>query len=229
MAFPSDKPVFVRGRVGVGNTTGTLRIGAKTLPCSFQALDGGINNIRSISQRVLAIHWTRIASGNQIPRFDQFDFDSRIHDPKQLAVWDVEQRNGPIVLRALYSGCLLNEPFNAGWAGRTLEELTPPSLRSAIVSGSHECVRTGCAIYMILRTCDSMGYPVDLERLLLPYGRNGQVEQIVASLQLISLEGMADRKKIIHDFEKQSDCILSVRIPCVRANTTSTGKISDLA
>jgi len=124
---------------------------------------------------------------------------------------------------------LLNEPFNAGWAGRTLEELTPPSLRSAIVSGSHECVRTGCAIYMILRTCDSMGYPVDLERLLLPYGRNGQVEQIVASLQLISLEGMADRKKIIHDFEKQADCILSVRIPCVRANTTSTGKISDRA
>lgn len=199
------------------------------MQCSFQTLDGSIHNIRSISQRVLATHWTRIASGNQIPRFGEFDFQSRIHDPNQLAVWHVEQRSGPIVLRALYSGCLLNEPFNADWVGRTLEELTPPSLRSAIVSGSHECVRTGYAIYMVLRTCDGMGYPVDLERLLLPFGRNGQVEQIVASLQLISLEGMADRKTIIHDFEKQSDCILSVRIPCVMANTTSAGKNSELA
>lgn len=171
----------------------------------------------------------RIASDNQIPRFDQFDPGSRIHDPKQLAVWNVGQRNGQIVLRALYSGSLLNEPFNASWVGKTVEELTPPSLRSAIVSGSHECVRSGSAIYMILRTSDSTGYPIDLERLLLPFGRNGQVEQVVASLQLISLEGTADRKKIIHDFEKQSECILSVRIPRVRATNMNAAKISDRA
>ena len=191
---------------------------------SLKVMDQGICNIRSINQRALAINWARIAGDNQIPRFEDFDPGSRIHDPKKLAVWSVDQRNGQIVLRALYSGSLLNEPFSAAWSGKVLEELTPPSLRSAILAGSHECVRTGCAVYMILRTRDSMGHAVDLERLLLPFGTSGRVEQIVASLQLISLEGTVDRKAIIREFEAQSECILSVRIPRVKTDNTSHAK-----
>ena len=176
-------------------------------------MDHGIDKIRGINQRALAINWKQMASDHKIPRFEDFDPGSRIHDPKRLAVWNVEQCKGQMVLRALYSGSLLNEPFSASWLGKTLEELTPPILRSDIVSGAHECVRTGCAIYMILRTRDANGHAIDLERLLLPFGRNGQVEQIVASLQLISLGGTVDRKAIVHEFETQSKCILSVRIP----------------
>lgn len=175
-------------------------------------LDGGIHNIRSINQRAMLLSWTRIASGNQIPHFDRFDPASRIHDPQKLAVWNVERSAEQIVFRAWYSGRLLNEATRAGWVGKTLVELTPEPLLDAIVSGSKECVRTCCPIYMIMRTCDSAGYPVDLERLLLPFGSNGHVEQIVASLQLISFEGTADRKEIIENFETRSKCTLLVRI-----------------
>lgn len=176
-------------------------------------MDQSIEKIRGINQRALAINWTRMAGDHKIPRFEDFDPGARIHDPKKLAVWNVEQSDVEIVLRALFSGTLLNEPFSASWSGKTLEELTPPSLRSDIVSGAHECVRTGCAIYMILRTRDLKGHAIDLERLLLPFGRNGRVEQIVASLQLISLTGTVDRAAIVQEFETQSKCILSVRIP----------------
>ncbi|HEY5504886.1 MAG TPA: hypothetical protein VIK28_06980, partial [Sedimentisphaerales bacterium] len=141
-----------------------------------------------------------------MPPFREFDPGPRVHDPKQLAMWNVESDGGRTVFRALYRGSLLDEAFNEGWIRRTLDDVTPPALRPAIISGSQECVGKRCAIYMILRTADGTGHPVDLERLLLPFGDDGQVKQIVASLQLISLKGAADRRKIVSNFAAQLDC-----------------------
>ncbi len=175
--------------------------------------DGTINSIRSISQRGLAIYWARLAKADRLPSFREFDPGPRVHDPKQLAIWNVKSDGGRTVFRALYRGSLLDEAFNEGWIGRTLHDVTPPALRPAIISGSQECTGKRCAIYMILRTADGAGHSVDLERLLLPFGDDGQVKQIVASLQLISLKGAAERRKIVSSFGTQLHCELSVRIP----------------
>ena len=77
-----------------------------------------------------------------LPSFDQFDPGPGVHDPKQLAVWKVEAGNPELVFRALYRGSLLDEAFNEGWAGKTLAEVTPPSLRSAITIWSKPAVRS---------------------------------------------------------------------------------------
>lgn len=185
--------------------------------------DGRLHDIRSISQRGLAIYWARLAKDGQMPAFREFEPGSRIHDPKQLAMWNVEGISGRPVFRALYRGSLLDEAFNEGWIGRTLDEVTPLKLRPAIVGGSEECVRTACAIYMILRTADGAGHAVDLERLLLPLGHEGRVQQIVASLQLISLEGTAERRTAASRFDMQSDCVLAVKIPmnCIVGTQTA--------
>jgi hypothetical protein len=173
--------------------------------------NGTVHSIRSISQRGLAASWARLAK-NGLPTFDQFDPGPKVHDPKQLAVWKVEVNDAQLVFRAMYRGSLLDEAFNEGWTGKTLAEVTPPSLRPAIVSASDHCVSTGCAIYTVLRTYDGAGLPIDLERLLLPFGKNGRVRIIVASLQLISLEGTVERGKAVENFEAQSNSVLSVRI-----------------
>jgi hypothetical protein len=180
---------------------------------SMKFSNGTVNNIRSISQRALAIYWARLARVDQIPSFREFDPGPRVHDPKQLAMWNVESDGGRTVFRALYRGSLLDEAFNESWIGRTLADVTPPVLRPAIISGSQECVGKRCAIYMILRTVDGAGHSVDLERLLLPFGDDGQVKQIVASLQLISLKGAAERREIVSNFGAHLDCVLSTRIP----------------
>jgi hypothetical protein len=124
----------------------------------------------------------------------------------------VEAGPEQIAFRALYRGSLIGEAVNEGWVGKTLDEVTPPSLRSPIVNASTHCANTGCAIYTVLRTCDAAGYSIDLERLLLPFGKNGRVGHIVASLQLISLEGQVERRKIVEHFEVRSECVLSVAI-----------------
>jgi hypothetical protein len=175
---------------------------------------GSIQGIRSISQRSLAVYWQRLGGKSQtIPSFNQFQPEERIHDPKQLAVWKVETGEEESTFRALYRGRLVGEAFNEGWVGRTLVEVTPPTLQNAIVGASNECEKTGCAIYTILRTYDSAYRAVDLERLLLPFGENGRVEHIVASLQLVSLKGSFQRQTVVRKFEARSVCVLSIRIP----------------
>jgi hypothetical protein len=174
--------------------------------------NGTIHSIRSISQRALAASWARLAKDG-LPSFDQLEITSRVHDPKQLVVWKVEANSAGIVFRALYRGRLLDEAFNDGWSGKTLAEVTPPSLQPAIISASEHCVSTGCGIYTVLRTYDTEGFAVDLERLLLPFGKNGRAQHILASLQLISLEGTVERRNAAWSFESRSDVVLSVRIP----------------
>jgi hypothetical protein len=174
--------------------------------------NGTVHSIRSISQRALALYWARLGKNQGTPSFDQFEPGPRIHDPKQLVIWKVEAGLEEIAFRALYRGSLVGEAVNEGWVGKTLVEVTPPSIRSAIVRATAYCAGTGCAIYTVLRTCDAAGHSVDLERLLLPFGKNGRVSHVVASLQLISLEGVVERRKIVGNFETHSGCVLSVAI-----------------
>ena len=124
-----------------------------------------------------------------------------------------EANNGQTVFRALYRGGLIGEAFNDGWVGKTLTEVTPPSLQSAIISASDQCAATGRAVYTILRTYDGKGFAINLERLLLPFGKDGRVQVILASLQLISLQGVVERRSIVGDFEARCESVLSITIP----------------
>jgi hypothetical protein len=182
--------------------------------------NGTIHSVRSISQRALAASWARLGKQG-MPSFDRFDPDPGVHDPKQLVVWKVEVNDGQLVFRALYRGRSIDEAFNDGWAGKTLREVTPPSLQPAIIAASDHCVSTGCAIYTVLRTYDGAGFPVELERLLLPFGKNGRIKIIVASLQLSSPEGTVERRTIARDFEAQSEAVMSIRLSAATINKSS--------
>jgi hypothetical protein len=181
--------------------------------------NGTLHSIRSISQRALAATWARLAKGG-LPSFDRFDPEPGIHDPKQLVAWKVEIHDGQLDFRALYRGRLIDEAFNEGWVGKTLREVSPPAMQPAIMSASDHCVSTGCAVYTVLRTYDGAGFPVDLERLLLPFGQNGRVKIVVASLQLISPEGTIERSKITKEFEAQLEIVVSARISAASANNS---------
>jgi hypothetical protein len=174
-------------------------------------VNGSIQNIRSLSQRGLAVAWARLARLG-LPAFDRFAPEAQVHDPKQLVVWKVEGVAGQFVFRALYRGRLVGEAFNDDWTGKTLSEVTPASLRLPIIGASDQCALTGCAVYTILRANDEAGHPIDLERLLLPFGKHGRVQIIVASLQLISAQGAVERREMFKKFEAKSETKLSVTI-----------------
>jgi hypothetical protein len=171
-----------------------------------------IQSIKSISQRALTLYWNRLAGDRSFPSIAEFDPEPRLHDPNQLVVWAVEMAFGQRRFRALYQGPIVAEVFHSSWAGRTMDEVVPAPLKSFSIDGANECAASGCAIYTVLATFDARGNRVDCERLLLPLGEGSTVQQIVASLQLISIQGEFERKSILGKFEAQSQVVFAGRI-----------------
>lgn len=171
-----------------------------------------IQSIKSISQRALVLYWSRLAGGRPFPSITEFDPGARLHDPKQLVIWNIEGGSGQRQFRALYQGPNVAEVFNSSWAGRTMDQVIPVPLRSFSVDGANECAATGCAIYMVFATFDANGHRVDCERLLLPLGEGSAVQQIVASLQLVSIKGEFERKSVLGRFESLSQVVVAGRM-----------------
>jgi len=173
---------------------------------------GSHREIKSISQRNLAVLWDRLHEGLSLPSFKLFHPPSRAHEPAQLAVWTIEDDGDARRFRALRQGEFIAEAFEVRWEGKTLDEVTPPNLLSLFRDASNECADRACAVYQILSTQNAQGHVIDLERLLLPFGREGRVERIVASLQLISLDGQPKRRSVRKDFELKAMETLKIRI-----------------
>lgn len=157
--------------------------------------------IRSSNQRALAGYWSTLAGDRHFPTITEFDPQPKDHSPEQLILWDVERAgpNAGLCFRVRRLGLRAAETLGANLIGKTMDEVVPESLRAISLEGARECATGGCVVYNIITTIAN-GHQVDCERLLLPFG-SGDVEQIVASLQLISFQGPVDRRDITGDFE----------------------------
>jgi len=178
----------------------------------MQFSPASVQSIKSISQRALTLYWNRLAGGRSFPSVAEFAPGPRLHDPEQLVIWTIEDAFGQRRFRALYQGTNVAEVFNSSWAGRTMDEVVPVPLKSFSIEGATECASSGCAIYTVFATFDAKGHRVDCERLLLPLGEGSTVQQIVASLQLISLKGEFERKSVLSKFETLSQVVFAGRI-----------------
>src|SRR3954454_23832621 len=161
--------------------------------------------IASISQRALLLYWQHLPAGRRYPTVPEFTPSERIHDPQQLVTWQVEHDGPKRVYRAKHHGAHVAEVFGEQWQGRTMDEVVPEFGRRFALHSANACATTGCAVYTIFRTRDPQGRPIDCERLLLPLGREGQVEQLVASLQLISQQGDFRRETVLQAFDANID------------------------
>ncbi len=168
--------------------------------------------IKSASQQELACHWDRLAAGRRLPDASRFTLPPELCDPARLNVWNVEGQGRLQKFRAAYQGEAIGQVFAAPWAGKTMEDVVPMSLRSLAIEAARECVQTGCLVYTIISTLDSQGQLVDCERLLLPFGTGSKVTQLLASLQLTQVPGGIRRKKILASFEMEAKLAFAGRI-----------------
>ena len=171
-----------------------------------------VQSIRSASQLALVHHWDQLAAGRRFPAFTELVPDPAMHDPKQLVVWNIEGHGRLQKFRALYQGENVADAFNTAWAGKTMEQVVPMSLRRIALDAARECASTGCPVYMVISTWDAWDNKVDCERLLLPFGRAGKVEQLLGSLQLTNVPNSARRKRAVGHFEIHTDVIVSGRL-----------------
>ena len=165
--------------------------------------------IESPSQRALARHWDELAAGRRFPAIEELQPDSDMHDPKQLVIWGIEGDGRRQKFRAFYQGGNVGEAFSSAWAGKTMDQVVPPPLREPTLEAAHECAASGCLVYTIFSTLGSDGRRVDCWRLLLPFGHDDKVEQLLVSLQLSSTER---RRDILGNFQNRSDVLLQGKI-----------------
>jgi hypothetical protein len=190
--------------------------------------------IKWVSQRTLADYWDRLAAGRPFPEFAELKSEPGIYDPKQFVVWNVEGQGRQRKFRVLYQSENVAEVFNSSWLDKTMDEVIPMSLRRFTLGAAKECVASGCLVYTIVSTIDTNGHRVDCEGLLLPFGRNGLVEQILTSLRLKSVQGRVQRRKILGNFQIQTDVLFSGKIRssvgknrrAPRRNVLRAGRIS---
>jgi len=164
-------------------------------------------SIRSESQRALAHYWDQLANGRRFPAFTEFKPDAAIHDLRQLVVWNIEGEGRLRKFRALYQGENVTDAFNMAWAGKTMEEVVPMSLRRVALDAAKQCADGGCLVYMQLSTWDAFDTRIFCERLLLPFGSNGKVEQLLGSLQLTNVPNIARRKKAVGHFSIHTEIV----------------------
>jgi hypothetical protein len=172
-----------------------------------------VQSIKADSQRALAFHWDRLAATRRFPAFVEFKPEPVAYNFGQLVVWNIEGSGRLQKFRALYQGENVAKVFNSDWAGKTMDQVVPMSLKQLTLDAARECAASGCLIYTIVSTIDTNDHRVDCERLLIPFGSDGsKVEQILASLQLTSVPGRIHRTKILNNFQMQADLLLSGRI-----------------
>jgi hypothetical protein len=168
-----------------------------------------IQAIRSASQRALASRWDELTAGRRLPELSELKGIDDVLDPKELVVWNVEGQGRLMKFRAVYQGGNIAEAFNSDWAGMTMEMVVPMSLRRSALEPAKECAASGCLVYTISATIDASDQRVECERLLLPFGSGGKVEQLMSSLQLTVDQA---RNRIVKHFTMQTDTLLEVKI-----------------
>ena len=168
-----------------------------------------IQAVKSISQYGLLMYWCRLARRRRFPRIDEFQPSARLHDPKQLLFWNVEESDGERIFRALDHGQYVTESYRSKITGYTMADLAPVNMREFALGTANQCAISGCPVYSIIATDDADGRRVDCERLLLPFGVDGRVGQLLVSLQLISADGCFSRGTIFQRFTRQAEVLLS--------------------
>ncbi len=183
--------------------------------------------IKWVDQHALANHWDRLAAGRPFPEFTELKSEPGTYDPNQFVVWNVEGQGHQRKFRVLYQGENVAKVFNSDWTGETMDHVVPMSLRRFTIQATKECVASGCLIYSIVSTIDTNGHRVDCEGLLLPFGRNGSVEQILTSLRLKSIQGRVQHKTILGNFQCQTDVLFSGKIKSGFVKTNPASMASD--
>jgi hypothetical protein len=186
---------------------------------------GGINAIKSTSQRAVVQHWREIKADRRLPSIGDFAPPRPTHDPRQLMLWAIEGTGPTRCFKTLTHGKFLTEAFGINPLPlQPLQAVVPPPLQELVETSLHACADAGAPIYTVISTWDSDGCRINCERLLLPFGEEqGEPRQIATVLQLFSPNGQFTRQTALSLFLAQAKVTFSVQISFDRANAPAAG------
>ena len=152
--------------------------------------------IRSVKQRDLLNAWLRaFGKGRALPMLAEYHPERIADELVDMMGYDVEGEGDDARFRITQGGARLAATYGNEHiapdqrTNRYLDDAIGP-MRYAWVSPFYRaCLAHRRPIYSIAMVQDADGKDVSYERLLLPFGSSGKVEQIVGSFKAISIEG----------------------------------------
>ena len=150
----------------------------------------GPSAVRAIRQREFLKDWIRLyARQSGIPPMAEFE-PARIGDEMpDLMIYDVEYIESEPHYRVTHEGRRLIDAYGITGIGQHLQNTISPALWIYLEPIYRKCVSTALPVYSAFHVTDAEGRKVKYERLLLPFGTDGVVHNMMASIKAISEEG----------------------------------------
>ena len=152
--------------------------------------------VRSVKQRDLLNAWLRaLGKGRALPLLADYRPDRIADELADMMGYDVEGNGDDARFLITQEGSRLTATYGSEHVdpdkrtNRYLDDAIGPERYARVVPSYRACLAHRRPTYSISMVQDADGKDVSYERLLLPFGSAGKVEQIVGSFKAISIEG----------------------------------------
>ena len=152
--------------------------------------------VRSVRQRDLLNAWLRALGARPgLPARGDYKPDRIADELIDMMEFDVHGEGEPARFLITHAGARLTATYGnedvepAKRTNRYLDDAIGPERYAHVASLYRVCVAHKRPVFSISTVQDADGKDVSYERLLLPFGREDRVEQIVGSYKAISIEG----------------------------------------
>ena len=151
--------------------------------------------VRAVNQRWLLKFWTQHLADCRVPRWQAIEAERLSSMQQNLSFLDVVP-GADDTMRFLirFHGETIRHAYGSpDGRGHYLDEVLTPGVCPTGVAPYEKTVRDALPVYTILDVTDRQGRLVHAERLLLPFGRDGQtVDRVLAAFEFFCADGAFD-------------------------------------
>lgn len=153
--------------------------------------------VRAINQRWLLKFWTRHLDNDRVPRWQAVKPDDLASMSDHLSLLDVSGDQPPRFLIRFHGRLIVPVYGAADCRGHYLDEFMRPERHDEALAPYRRAVQSGAPVYTIHDITDAKERVIHMERLLLPFARDGKtVDRILAAFEFVSVDGHFDSNAI---------------------------------
>jgi hypothetical protein len=176
-------------------------------------MKAGADVVQSVNQRWLLTQWARLRRGAPLPIWKHLPVEDLKRMVETLMFCDVvaDAAGGRFLVR--YVGSRIALSYGGDVQGRYLDEALPRIWRDNALKTYVKALESRMPVYNAVDTRDREGRMVHLERLLLPFSRDGlAADRILSSIETVSLEGKFELENLGRSPHATSTCALVATI-----------------
>ena len=176
-------------------------------------MKAGPEVVQSVNQRWLLKQWKRLRNGSPLPFWQHLPVDDLTRMLETLMFCDLvpDADGGRFLIR--YLGQRIALSYGGDFSGRYLDEALPKIWRDNALTTYRKAIDGKRPVYNAVDTRDRDGRLVHLERLLLPFSRDGATaDRILASIEAVSLEGRFEQENLGRSPHATGNCALVATI-----------------